>query len=77
MRTSFFFFFFFFNWLYNPWWVLASLTAVLQASLSATFVLHPLIPIVARSTITLSIHLLLGCPLLLLLLGLLLSILSD
>jgi hypothetical protein len=25
---------FFFNWLYNPWWVLASLTAVLQASLS-------------------------------------------
>jgi hypothetical protein len=27
--------FFFFNWLYNPWWVLASLTTVLQASLSA------------------------------------------
>jgi hypothetical protein len=31
--------FFFFNWLYNPWWVLASLTTVLQASLSASFVL--------------------------------------
>jgi hypothetical protein len=29
-------FFFFFNWLYNPWWVLASLTTVLQASLSAS-----------------------------------------
>jgi hypothetical protein len=25
----------FFNWLYNPWWVLASLTTVLQTSLSA------------------------------------------
>jgi hypothetical protein len=26
MDSFFFFFFFFFNWLYNPWWVLASLT---------------------------------------------------
>jgi hypothetical protein len=49
-------YYFFFNWLYNPWWVLASLTTVH----------HPLIPIVARFAIMLSIHLILGRPLLLL-----------
>jgi hypothetical protein len=66
LRQTFFFFFFFFYWRYNPLSVLA-FSVILFLSLHNF--LHPLIPILCISSSTSSIHLFLGLPQILLLVG--------
>ena len=61
--------FFFFCWRYNPLWVLAFSVIFFHSFLSLLSFLHPLIPIVWMSSSTSSIHLFLGLPLILLLIG--------
>jgi hypothetical protein len=51
---------------YSPWWSLASLTTLLQPTLSSTLPLQPLTSITTKSIITLSGHLVRGRPFLLL-----------
>ena len=50
---------------YSPGWALASSTIRLHWSLFLAFCIHPLIPILLRSAITSSSHLILGLPILL------------
>ena len=56
----------FFRWFYKSLWTLPSATILIHFLLSFVNLFEPLVPVVARSGVTLSIHLFLSRPLLLL-----------